>query len=349
MNLVLSVKRWAASAIVAAGSWMVAAPIAEAAPVPSTNCTDVTIPVALDPGGPQTSQIAGTYCADPDDPGSVVQILIPGATYDRSYWDFPGFEGRYSYVQHASRAGQATLAIDPIGVGASTLPVGWQVSSPSSAQAVHEVISAMRSGQLGHAWDKVVLVGHSFGSLTAMLEAGTYHDVDGLLISGASHAPGPAGIAQIVSAVRPALDDPATSGSIPDGDYTYLSVPNVRAGAFHAPGDSDPAVVKADEASRVAGTVGILATIPVFIPTTFGIDVPVLIANGAADKVFCAQGGGGSLTDCADAQSLYRSERPFFPQADLSTYVLPGAGHSMNLALNNRAFFDRAVSWVDSI
>src|SRR5699024_10709831 len=115
------------------------------------------------------------------------------------------------------------------------------------------------------------------------------------------------------------------------------------------PGNSDPAVVKADEATRVAGTAGILATIPVFIPATFDIDVPVLIANGSADKVFCAQGDGGSLTDCANAQSLYRSERPFFPRAELSTYVLPGAGHSMNLALNNRAFFDRAVSWVDAI
>ncbi|MBM7369218.1 alpha/beta hydrolase [Gordonia hydrophobica] len=349
MNFVLSVKKWAAAVAVAACACAVAAPAAEAAPADSTTCRDVKIPVALTHGGPQNSHIAGTYCTDAKGPGSVVQILIPGATYDRSYWDFPGFGGRYSYVKHASRAGQATLAIDPIGVGKSTLPVGWQVSSPSSAQAVHEVIRAMRNGRLGRSWDKVVLVGHSFGSLTAMLEAGTYNDVDGLLISGASHAPGPGGIAQIIGNVRPAVDDPATKGTTPDGDYTYLSVPNVRAGAFHAPGDSDPAVVKADEATRVAGTAGILATIPVFIPATFDIDVPVLIANGSADKVFCAQGDGGSLTDCANTQSLYRSERPFFPRAELSTYVLPGAGHSMNLALNNRAFFDRAVSWVDAI
>ncbi|WP_330255118.1 alpha/beta hydrolase [Nocardia sp. NBC_00565] len=279
----------------------------------------------------------------------MLQILVPGATYDRSYWDFPGFDGRYSYTAHAARAGQATLAIDPIGVGKSSMPVGWQVSAPSAAQAVHEAIQAVRNGGLGRTWSKVALVGHSFGSLTAMLEAGTYHDVDGLLISGASHAPGPGGIAVIVGAARPALDDPTTADSVPTGDISYLSVPGARERAFHAPGDSDPQVVAADEATRVAGTIGILATIPVFIPTTFDIAVPVLIANGTADKVFCGQGGGGSLTDCSSADALYGSERPFFPKAALATYVLPGAGHSMNLALNGSEFFGYAASWVHSM
>lgn len=325
------------------------APTAGAVPPPGAQCEEVSIPVALNAGEQQTSHIGGTYCAPAGKPASVLQILVPGATYDRSYWDFPGFDGRYSYVAQAARAGQATLAIDPIGVGKSSLPVGWQVSAPSAARALHEVVQAARGGFLGSDWAKVVLVGHSFGSLTAMLEAGTYRDVDGLLISGASHAPGPGGIGLIVGAVRPAAQDPVTVPSVPAGDVSYLSVPGVRASAFHAPGDSDPRVVAADEASRVAGTVGILATIPVFIPATFDISTPVLVANGGADKVFCAQGGGGSLTDCSDAEALHRSERPFFPKADLTTYVLPGAGHSMNLALNSAEFFQRATQWVDSI
>ncbi|CAM3203712.1 pimeloyl-ACP methyl ester carboxylesterase [Williamsia muralis] len=349
MKLSLPLRHCIYPVIAAAVAVGLCAPVAGAAPRQTTGCTEVSVPVALDPGGPDTSHIAGSYCVPDGGPGTTLQILIPGATYDRSYWDFPGFDSRYSYVGHALESGKATLAIDPIGVGNSSKPPGAQVSAYTAAQTVHEVIAAARDGQLGHRWEKIVLVGHSFGSLTAMMEAGTYHDVDGLLISGASHAPGPAGILQIQGTVRPALLDPLTKDSVPAGDYTYLSVPDARAKAFHAPGDSDPGVVAADEASRVAGTIGVLATIPVFIPTTFDIDVPVLIANGRADKVFCAQGGGGSLTDCTDADSLYRSEQPFFPQADLSTYVLPGAGHSMNLALNNREFFDRATSWVDGI
>jgi len=336
------------SAIFAAAAFAGLAAPAQGAPPADVRCAEVSIAVALTPGGEKSAHIAGTYC-HPDDPAPVLQILVPGATYDRSYWDFPGFDGRYSYVAYAAHAGLATLAIDPIGVGKSSMPVGWQVSAPSAAQAVHEAIAATRAGALGRAWSKIVLVGHSFGSLTSMLEAGTYHDVDGLLVSGASHAPGPGGIALIVGAARPAIDDPATAGGVPAGDIGYLSVPGVRARAFYAPEDSDPRVVAADEASRVAGTIGILATIPVFIPTTFDITGPVLIANGTADKVFCAQGGGGSLTDCSSAAALYGSERPFFPRAELATYVLPGSGHSMNLALNGPEFFQRAAEWVHDI
>lgn len=321
---------------------------ATGAPATDTQCVDVSIPVALTPGGEKTAHIGGTYCL-PADPEAVLQILVPGATYDRSYWDFPGFDGRYSYVAHATQAGQATLAIDPVGVGKSSMPVGWQVSALSAAQAVHETIQAVRDGALGRTWSKVALVGHSFGSLTAMLEAGTYHDVDGLLISGASHVPGPAGILQIMAGLRPAMTDPATAGSVPESDLSYLSVPGARAAAFHAPDDSDPQVVAADEATRVAGTIGILATIPVFIPTTFDITGPVLIANGTADKVFCAQGGGGSLADCNSADALYGSERAFFPKAQLTTYVLLGAGHSMNLELNSGEFFEAATNWVRGI
>ncbi|WP_258081656.1 alpha/beta hydrolase [Nocardia nova] len=298
------------------------------------NCSDVSIPVTTGPpSAGHFTHIAGTYCL-PDNPSPTLQILIPGATYDRSYWNFPGFDGRYSYTQYATRAGLATVALDPIGVGESTKPVGWQVSAMSAAQAVHDIIRAARTGALGRSWAGVVLVGHSFGSLTAMLEAGTYRDVDGLLISGASHIPGPGGIASIASAARPALDDPATAGQVPSGDLGYLSVPGIRRDSFYAPDDSDPRVIAQDETSRTAGTIGILATIPVFIPSTFDIEMPVLVANGSSDKVFCAQGGGGSPTDCSSAEALYRSERPFFPRAMLQTYVLPRAGHSMNLALN---------------
>lgn len=349
MKLAFTLRQWLLSAVAAATAIGVCTPVAGAAPHTAPSCIEVSVPVGLEPGSPDTAHISGTYCAQVGDPGTTLQVLVPGATYDRSYWDFPGFNRKYSYVEHASRAGKATLAIDPVGVGKSSKPAGWQVSALSASHTLHEVISAARSGQFGHRWDKVILVGHSFGSLTAMLAAGTYHDVDGLLVSGASHAPGPAAILKIQSSVRPALDDPLTKDSVPPGDYSYLSVPGARANAFHAPADSDPAVVAADEARRVAGTIGVLATIPVFIPTTFDIDIPVLIANGRADKVFCAQGGGGSLTDCTDAQSLYRSERPFFPKADLSTYVLPRAGHSLNLAINNREFFDHAMTWIDAI
>lgn len=62
------------------------------------------------------------------------------------------------------------------------------VTLENDASTVYQVIQALRSGQLGStAFKKVVLVGHSYGSLIAFLTAGRYQDVDALVATGASH------------------------------------------------------------------------------------------------------------------------------------------------------------------
>jgi pimeloyl-ACP methyl ester carboxylesterase len=311
----------------------------------AASCHGVTVAGALAPGLPKDQSIYGQYCSA-DSSESVLQVLVHGGTYDHTYWDFRGFGGRYSYVEAMNRAGYATLAIDQLGVGRSSHPPSVLTTQNSLAHGVHEVVQAARSGALGRRWDKIILVGHSFGTLTSFLEAGTYSDVDGLIATGASHNPGAGGIGAIFSRVRPALLDPATRDEVPPGDLGYLSVVGARAAAFYDAANSDPAVIAADEATRRPGTVGVAATIPEYIPATRGIKVPVLLANGGHDKVFCAQGGGRSLTDCADDAALYAAEKPFFPAAELQTYVLPHAGHSANMALNSQDLFARMLTWV---
>ncbi|WP_330256216.1 alpha/beta hydrolase [Nocardia sp. NBC_00565] len=235
-----------------------------------------------------------------------------------------------------------------LGVGRSSKGPGLLVTALSHATAIHDVVRAARNGDLGRKWDKVVLTGHSFGTLAALIEASVFQDVDGIIASGASHAPGPLAIADVVGSVRIAEQDPLTANDVTPGDVTYLSTVDLRAAEFHDPADSDPAVVAADEADRKAGTAGMFLTIPAYIPATLNIRVPVLLANGSRDRVFCAQGAAWSLTDCSSADSLYRSEKPFYPNADVEAYILPGAGHSIDLALNNKDFFARATEWIDA-
>src|SRR5690606_41363525 len=109
---------------------------------------------------------------------------------------------------------------------------------------------------------------------------------------------------------------------------------------------SEPGGLAADEATPSRGTVGVAAALPEYMPATRGIKVPGLLANGGHDEVFCAQGGGRSLTDCADDAALYAAEEPFSPAAELQTYVLPHAGHSANMALNSQDLFARMLTWV---
>ncbi|HVV08028.1 alpha/beta hydrolase [Amycolatopsis sp.] len=309
-------------------------------------CSDVSVPAGLAPGLPRDQQIYGRLCLPAGPAPKVLQLLVHGASYDHTYWDFPGSDGQYSYTRAMTSAGYATLAIDQLGVGRSSHPLSVLATQLAAANAVHDVVTAARSGGLGPAFPKVVLVGHSFGSLTSWLEAGTYQDVDGVLVSGASHVLAPTVIPRLLTLVRPAQLDPVTASRVPPLDPGYLSIPGARAQFFYYLPNADPAVIAQDEATRSESPSGVLATVPVYIPSTLGIRVPVLEVNGTYDVPFCAQGGAGSITDCATDASLHASEALFFtPAAQLETAVIPDAGHNLNLQRNAGVFFDRALSW----
>ena len=80
------------------------------------------------------------------------------------YWNFPYGSGYYSYVDAATAVGYATFDVDPVGAGQSSHPPSSQLDLNAQAVALHDVITALRSGAVdGHAFARVVLVGHSFG------------------------------------------------------------------------------------------------------------------------------------------------------------------------------------------
>ena len=52
--------------------------------------------------------------------------------------------------------------------------------------------------------------------------------------------------------------------------------------------------------------------------------------------------------DCSDSAAFLRSEGPFYPPgACLQAFVLPRAGHDLNLSLNARSFFGVAARWAN--
>ena len=330
-----------------AGAVLLSGPVT---PVPEATakkakCTDVVIAASIAPDAPKDHQIYGRLCLPPGQPPKVLQVLVHGSTYDHAYWDFPGFAGRYSYTRFQNKAGYATLAIDQLGVGRSSHPPGDLVSLRAMATALHDVVTAARTGTLDVQFDSVVLVGHSYGSFTSWLEAGTYQDVDGVLATGASHSIGPVAAEEFYSHSRPAQLDPVTAPNVPARDVGYLSIPGVRPLFYHLP-NADPEVIERDEATRSEFPAGGFSDTELYLAATRNIKVPVLEVNGRLDAVFCAQGGGGSSTDCATDATLHDSESPSFsPDAQLETTVVPNAGHSLNLHYNASVFFDRSLRW----
>ncbi|HEX7660593.1 MAG TPA: alpha/beta fold hydrolase [Pseudonocardiaceae bacterium] len=304
-------------------------------------CTSYSIPVSLAEGTAANQTMAGWLCGYGSLRGKAVQLLVPGFTYDHDYWNFQYQPDTYSYLRSATRAGYAVFMVDRLGTGDSSKPAALALTIGTEAWTVHQVISGLRSGQFGTAFSRVVLVGHSLGGTVSQVEASTYHDEDAVIISDWLNSPywvGTAGI--IAGTIEPAQLVPRLA----DRPLGYLTTLAGLRGMFYNSSDTDPKVIAQDEATRQTGTPGEELTIvaPTLIPSvTQNIKVPVLLATGQYDFIFC-----GALTPCTNATMVRDREAPAFsPQACLSAYVLPNAGHDINLELNAPDWFAAANRW----
>ncbi|MFC7616097.1 alpha/beta hydrolase [Actinokineospora soli] len=175
-----------------------------------------------------------------------VLVLVPGGTYNSTYWDSPFDGGSRSFSKAANRAGYATLTVDRLGTGASSKPPSLLVTATGQAHAVHEVVQAMRAGTHGPAFPKVVVGGHSLGAAIAILEAGTYRDVDGLLVTAMAHRLNTLGALPVFTSLVPAVLDPKFGGL--DG-YLTTQV-GARYEPFHRPGVRDEALLALEESTK---------------------------------------------------------------------------------------------------
>lgn len=311
-------------------------------------CSTATLPVSGPTGG--TATVSGQLCKPVGANPASIQLLVHGGTYNRAYWDLPGVPESYSYQRNMAAEGRATFAVDRLGTGASTHPLSLPLLISAEARSLHEVVQHLRAGRVGGtAYEKVVIVGHSVGSGIVAMEAATYHDVDGVVLSGMTHMPAVPVLALGAGlGLQPVfLDDLlARLGSDP---LYFTTRPGARAGLFYAMDDAEQLVVNADEATKDQVSVPGMGTVAVFgivLPTTYGIDVPVFQAVGTNDVLFC---GLLALRDCSNAASLRAQEAAYYrPEAQLETYVLPGAGHSLALHRNAEDYRDATRAWLSS-
>ncbi|NMO02930.1 alpha/beta hydrolase [Gordonia sp. TBRC 11910] len=309
-----------------------------------------TTRVALAPGTPADYQVYGELCSPAgggmDRP---VQLLLAGGTYNHAYWDLPYRPDTYSYVRTMNEHGYRTFNIDRIGTGRSSHPPGVRVDVTVNAYVVHQLVRALRTGAIAGltgAAHRVVLVGHSLGTITAMLETATYHDTDGLIATGIQHKLNPSGLPEFRSVVYPAKLDPRFANR--DEAY-FTSIPGTRGSAlfYNAP-DTDPGVPVADaKYAEDTTTAGELAQFPLilFNGTSNRISGPVLDVSGQFDNIFCGPLG----SDCRNSQSLLRQEKSAYPNAVLETYVLKDSGHCLNMQRNTQDWYRVAISWLKRI
>jgi pimeloyl-ACP methyl ester carboxylesterase len=315
-----------------------------AAGLPTLTCSVRTLPVRIVDPGPADQTMWGQLCYRGNHEPGTVQLLAHGATYNHLYWNFPYTSGYYSYVDAATAAGYATFAVDRIGYGNSSHPPSAALGLGAGAVALHDAVAALRLGTVdGHAFTRVIMVGHSIGSSEAWLEAARYHDVAAVIVTAALHALSP-GIGALQSDLYPAVYDPKFTGSGFDTGY-LTTQPGTRGSLFYDSRTANPGVVAADEANKDTVTVPELvdATSMISAPPaqqpSYQITVPVLSVVGENDALFCT---GMTVYNCANPKSVREFESQYYsPDAHLKVVVIPYTGH--DLALSTTALVTDAV------
>lgn len=374
-------KRRVASAVtVLAAALAVPATGSAAGTNPATveNCHSVRLPVALDPGAAPQAHLSGDVCYPSRHVPALqrtVQVLVSGTSYGRSYWDFPYQPETYSYVRAANAAGFTTFNFDRVGLGGSSRPLSSQITIPSNAHSIHQAIQHLRSGAVdGVRYDRVLLVGHSLGSLISWYEAAEYGDVDAVITSGILHTFDGPGVAKFGMTLYPAAFDPRFAGKIIDPGY-LTTTPGTRAESFYHLPNADPEVIDTDEALKetttffeaadvfeqeLPGSLGGVrdplctvltsscegVTRPHWYGVTPKIAVPVLNVVGQYDALLCGRATGPNR--CADVEKVRQDESAHFRGLAQRCLVLASvhdAGHNLNLHRNASSWFDLANQW----
>jgi pimeloyl-ACP methyl ester carboxylesterase len=143
----------------------------------------------------------------------------------------------------------------------------------------------------------------------------------------------------------PAYLDPkfALEGYPPD----YMTmVPGGHALAFFNPDAADPAVIAMDEELKGTATSGEFGPNGGFVVVqpqfSLRTKVPVLIAVGTDDAGTCSP-----ELPCDSAADIIARESQFWPpEACLEAFVLPRAGHALNLHHDGLGFHGVSNGWV---
>lgn len=234
----------------------------------------------------KTYQIEASYCEPDSGPSSTVQLLTHGIGFDRTYWDISINDYNYSYVAQATDDyGYSTFSWDRLGIAESQHGDAVnEIQAPLEIAALYTLTTQLRAGSIPgiHCkFDKVVHVGHSFGSIESYSLAVLHPEVtDGLVLTGFSQASGfvpyfGLGGNFVLANLVPGFT------AYPNGYLAAGDVSGVQTN-FFAPGAFDPALLNVGYQSGQPVTVGELLTLSAQSSAVNPLTGPVLIITGGA-------------------------------------------------------------------
>lgn len=305
-------------------------------------------------------EIAGTFCSPLRHVAArqdTLQVLVHGITYTRDYWAGPATHDiglgatNQSWIYYAAQQGYSVLAIDRLCNGKSSHPNGLlECQLPLESAVVANVLDMARNGSLPGIetqFNKIIYVGHSYGSLMGNFIAATNPSaMDQLHLTGFSErlALGASSVLLRPSWHPASLTDPARYSGL---DAAYILATS-REGCdkvfYH--GDMDAAVEDYAWKTRGTVTVGELLTALAGQFPAPGYKSDVFVVNGDADNLFCASDPITALAGKPGACDKYGSTKgvaAYYPAAHrFGLYNVPNTGHS--IAAHNTVFASIAAS-----
>jgi pimeloyl-ACP methyl ester carboxylesterase len=281
-------------------------------------------PALADPPAPATHEfhlsdgntMAGyVYGGDDDRP---LVLMVHGASDSHAVFDFaPGFRA----ARDLAHRGFSVLTVDRVGYGASSHPNGDTLSFATQAQQLHEVVQQVRAGALGFTPSDVVTLGPSVGADIVMVEAGTYHDVDGVIVCFNTNQ------------LQPALFEVDVGAWFAQGPYFDFGV-DFRTDFFYAEPWALDWIVDLDNATRslVPRAEIMSALFGESAPFRAQIEVPVLLMQADDDHLFVPQ----------DDSALFTAS------PDVTYELLRHAGHKgFSHPTSKQAAVRTVARWVD--
>jgi pimeloyl-ACP methyl ester carboxylesterase len=280
-------------------------------------------------------------------------VCWPGGSYARGYWEMqiPGHPG-YSFADHMSSQGYVVLAVDHLGVGASSKPVDGdrvnvQTMSAASAAFVEQLRELLAEGapDLGGVplpEIPVVGVGHSLGALITVVAQARHRSYDAVALLGYTHGRKPVAVSAVGAEdakpdadphqLRQAAIDQAQAFFGDSWDDVYGFAPREpNHGWLYRP-DVPAAVIAADDAEAVRW------------PRQSYVD-GLLVGYGAG---FAAQ------LDCSvligfgdhDLAPVPHDDVGFYTGShDVTLLVVPNAAHCHNFAISRAQLWDHIGRW----
>lgn len=311
-----------------------------------------------------TFDISAQLCVPPQGrKHNFLQIATHGLIYDKRYWDVAVNPSEYSYVEAVLEAGYSILTYDRLGTGRSDKPDAYEiVQAPLQEQILRKITEMARSEDLltqarecnnalpEVSFDKVIHVGHSYGSFLTSALLADYGDLsDAAVITG--YIPNSHLTDTTVTSFGYELaseNDPATFGDRPSGYIVPGTASAVQTIFFwDKPSESgdvggfEPALLRYGNSIKQPVTIGELITV-----STLNLGVapefkgPLQYMEPEHDFAIC----GG---DCKNTYSL-DTLKLLYPQAtDVNVYLQPDTGHGLTFHRNARSGYQVTLDWLD--